>query len=228
MAAGEGWHPGVIGIVAGRLKERYNRPACVVALDGEVGKGSGRSIAGLDLGNAVIAARQAGLLVNGGGHAMAAGFTVEAGRIGALRDFLEERLAAAANGPIVPSLTLDGTITAAAAVPELALLLDRLGPFGTGNPEPRFAIPDLRVLRGDVVGESHVRVLLAGSDGARLKAIAFRQVESDIGRALLCAGGTPLHVAGHLRADNWQGQAGIQLIIDDVAPALVPARAAIG
>jgi single-stranded-DNA-specific exonuclease len=228
MAAGEGWHPGVIGIVAGRLKERYNRPACVVALDGAVGKGSGRSIAGLDLGNAVIAARQAGLLVNGGGHAMAAGFTVEAGRVSALRDFLEERLAAAASGPIVASLTVDGTITAAAAVPDLALLLDRLGPFGSGNPEPRFAIPDLRVLRGEVVGENHVRALLAGSDGARLKAIAFRQVESDIGQALLRAGSAPLHVAGHLRADNWQGQAGVQLIIDDVAPAFVPAAAAIG
>jgi single-stranded-DNA-specific exonuclease len=228
MAVGVGWHPGVIGIVAGRLKERYSRPACVVALDGAIGKGSGRSIAGLDLGSAVIAARQAGLLVNGGGHAMAAGFTVEASRVDALRDFLEERLAAAAAGPIVPSLTLDGTITAAAAAPELATLLDRLGPFGSGNPEPRFAIPDLRVLRADVVGENHVRALLGGSNGARLKAIAFRQVESDIGQALLRGGAATVHVAGHLRADNWQGQAGVQLIIDDVAPALVPATAAIG
>jgi single-stranded-DNA-specific exonuclease len=219
FASGEGWHPGVIGIVAGRLKERYGRPACVVATADGVGKGSGRSVNELDLGSAVIAARQAGLLINGGGHAMAAGFTVAAERVADLAAFLNERVASAAGGPIVPLLEIDGAIAGAAATPELAQMVERLAPFGSGNPEPRFAVTDLRVVRGEVVGEGHVRLLLAGSSGMRLKAIAFRSADGPLGQALLCGGGAPLHLAGNLRADNWQDREGVQLIVDDGAPA---------
>ncbi len=219
FASGEGWHPGVIGIVAGRLKERYGRPACVVATADGVGKGSGRSVNGLDLGSAVIAARQAGLLINGGGHAMAAGFTVAAERVADLAGFLNERVASAAGGPIVPLLEIDGAIAGAAATPELAQMVGRLAPFGSGNPEPRFAVTDLRVVRGEVVGEGHVRLLLAGNSGARLKAIAFRSADGPLGQALLRGGGAPLHLAGNLRADNWQDREGVQLIVDDGAPA---------
>lgn len=219
MAVGEGWHPGVIGIVASRLKERFNRPACVVALNDGIGKASGRSVRGVDLGAAVIAARQAGLLVNGGGHAMAAGFTVEADRIAPLREFLAERIRAQRDGagPLVPTLTLDAAVTVRGAAPDLVRHIGRLGPFGTGNGEPRFAVTDARVVRADVVGDGHVRCILTGTDGARLKAIAFRALDSDLGRGLMQSGGRPLHVAGTLRADTWNGNDGVQLLIEDAA-----------
>jgi len=221
LAAGQGWHPGVIGIVAARLKERFGRPACVVALDGDLGKASGRSVRGVDLGAAVIAARQAGLLTAGGGHAMAAGFSVPAGRLADLRGFLEQRIAAQLQetGPLVPTLHLDGALTARGANPELLGHLEKLAPYGTGNAEPRFAVTDVRVVRADVVGSNHVRCILTGQDGARLKAIAFRALDGDLGPALLNSGGRPLHLAGCLRADRWNGQDGVQLFIDDAAPA---------
>jgi single-stranded-DNA-specific exonuclease len=219
LVAGEGWHAGVIGIVAARLKERYNRPACVAAIENGVAKGSGRSISGFDMGAAIIAARQAGLLINGGGHAMAAGFTVAESNIGALREFVAERVKALGADGLAPVLTVDATLSARGASPEIAQIVERLGPFGSGNPEPRFAIPDMKVVRADVVGENHVRVILTGSDGQRLKAIAFRSLEGGLGQALLAARNAPLHVAGHLRVDNWQGQSGVQLLLDDAAVA---------
>ncbi|MFC7332152.1 single-stranded-DNA-specific exonuclease RecJ [Rhodocista pekingensis] len=221
LAAGEGWHPGVIGIVASRLKERFNRPACVVALEGGIGKASGRSVRGVDLGAAVIAARQAGLLLAGGGHAMAAGFTVEAARLDELRSFLRARIGAqlAEAGPLVPTLSLDGAIAVRGAGTDLLQHLERLAPYGTGNPEPRFAVTDARIVRADVVGANHVRCILTGPDGAKLKGIAFRALDGELGEALLRSGGMPLHLAGTLRADRWNGQEGVQLFIDDAAPA---------
>ncbi|QJE72700.1 single-stranded-DNA-specific exonuclease RecJ [Aerophototrophica crusticola] len=221
LAAGEGWHPGVIGIVAARLKERYARPACVVALDGLLGKASGRSVRGVDLGSAVIAARQAGLLVAGGGHAMAAGFTVERERLEDLRGFLRDRIAAqlAGAGPLVPTLTLDSALTVRGANPGLMEHLERLAPYGTGNSEPRFAVTDARIVRADVVGGAHVRCVLTGPDGSKLKAIAFRSLDTDLGRGLLQSGGVPMHLAGTLRPDRWNGNDGVQLLIDDAAPA---------
>ncbi|HXP73732.1 MAG TPA: single-stranded-DNA-specific exonuclease RecJ [Stellaceae bacterium] len=221
FAAREGWHPGVIGIVAGRLKDRYNRPACVVALADGIGKGSGRSVTGFALGPAVIAARQAGLLLNGGGHAMAAGFTVSAPRLEAFRDFLTERVhgAAGPNG-LVPELGLDGVLMPAAATPDFVELLVRLAPFGAGNAEPRFAFPSMVVHRAEVVGDKHVRAILGEAAGPqRLKAVAFRCLETDLGRALLNGRGRGFHVAGHLRADNWQGRTEVQLQIEDAAAA---------
>ena len=221
FCASESWHPGVIGIVAGRLKERYNRPACVVALASGIGKGSGRSIAGFALGAAVIAARQAGLLVNGGGHAMAAGFTVAEERLPAFRDFLAARIAETA-GPagLVPELGLDGMLMPAAATPDFVTLLERLAPFGAGNAEPRFAFPAVRVLKADVVGDAHIRLVLAEpASNQRLKAIAFRCLDSDMGRAFLNGRGQGFHLAGHLRADTWQGRNEVQLLVDDAAPA---------
>ncbi|MGH6952910.1 MAG: single-stranded-DNA-specific exonuclease RecJ [Alphaproteobacteria bacterium] len=220
FAAGEGWHPGVIGIVASRLVERYGRPACVVALDSALGRGSARSVPGVAIGPAVIAARQAGLLSNGGGHAMAAGFTVVSDEVDRLRDFLEGRVAAErAAGDSTPYLWLDGALTLEAANAALAAELARLAPFGAGNAEPVFALPEARVARADVVGERHVRCFLAGLAGGRLKAIAFRSAGTELGRALLGRGGAPLHLAGHLRADRWQGRDDVQFVIEDGAPA---------
>jgi single-stranded-DNA-specific exonuclease len=218
VAAGEGWHPGVIGIVASRLKERYRRPAFVLAQEGEAAKGSGRSIAGVDLGGAVTAARQAGLLINGGGHAMAAGLTVASARIEELADFLAGRVAdQVAAAATADSLGLDGALSVGGATPELLEILESAGPYGAGNPEPRFAVPGARIVRADVVGADHVRCILAGGEGGRLKAIAFRSLESPVGQALLNARGGALHVAGHLRADTWRGETGVQLFIDDAA-----------
>ncbi|WP_448203502.1 single-stranded-DNA-specific exonuclease RecJ [Azospirillum sp. sgz302134] len=225
FVAGEGWHPGVIGIVASRLKERYSRPACVIALEEGaggvvIGKASGRSVRGVDLGAAVIAARQEGLLMAGGGHRMAAGFTVAGDKMDALRAFLTSRIAEqVAAAPLVPTLELDGALSVGAANSGLVDTLNKLGPFGTGNAEPRFAVTDARVVRADVVGANHVRCILQGNDGARLKAIAFRALETELGKALLMGRGSPFHLAGILRIDRWNGAEGVQLLIDDAAPA---------
>jgi single-stranded-DNA-specific exonuclease len=221
FAAAGGWHPGVIGIVASRLKERYERPALVVALDGGVGRGSGRSIPGIPLGPAVIAARQAGLLINGGGHAMAAGFTVAADKLDALREFLVERLGDGLDREtLVPELGVDGALSAAAACTELIGQIERLAPFGAANSEPRFVFPALRVLHTEIVGDVHLRCILADAfDGARLPAIAFRVAGTPLGRFLAETRGAAIDVAGHLRRNTWRGGDAVRLVIVDAAPA---------
>ncbi len=220
LAAGEGWHPGVIGIVASRLKDRTNLPALVVALDKGVGKGSARSVPGVDLGREILAARQAGLLVDGGGHPMAAGLTVAADGLEALREFLDRRLAAQIDAVgYRPALGLDGALQPRAATAELLGQLERLAPFGVGNAEPRFALPAVRIVRPRTVGEDHLRCILSGADGGSLKAIAFRAFDGPLGAALAGAGTLPVHVAGKLRADHWAGPGQVQFIIEDAAPA---------
>jgi len=220
FAAAEGWHPGVIGIVAARLKERYERPACVVALAAGVGKGSGRSVPGLALGPAVIAARQAGLLINGGGHAMAAGFTVAADKLDALREFLVERLGDGFESErLVPELSIDGALSAAGAQGGVIGHIAALAPFGAANPEPRFAFPAVQVAFVEPVGTGHVRCTLADPIGpARLKAIAFRAAETPLGAFLAASRGRAIHLAGHLRRDDYRGGDAVQLVIDDAAP----------
>jgi single-stranded-DNA-specific exonuclease len=221
FAAGEGWHPGVIGIVAARLKERYERPACVVALAEGIGKGSGRSLPGLPLGPAVIAARQAGLLINGGGHAMAAGFTVAAEQLDRLRAFLTERLGdGLGGGRLVPELSLDAALSLAAVTGELMDNLGRLAPYGAGNPEPRFVFPTVRVAHVEPVGNDHLRCALADPlDSGRLRAIAFRAGATPLGQFLAETRGAAIHVAGHVRRDGWRGGDAVQLTIEDAAPA---------
>ena len=219
FVASENWHPGVIGIVASRLKDKFHHPALVVALEGDVGKGSGRSVGNIDLGAQIIAARQAGLLVNGGGHKMAAGFTVERSKIPALQDFLAERIGKLiAAEPLVPTLTVDGLAASTALQPDFIKQLGTLGPFGTGNPEPRFALADCKIVRADIVGEKHVSVIVM-QGGVRLRGIAFRAMENGLGEALLNAKGRPYHLVGHLRLDEWQGVERVQLQIDDAAAA---------
>lgn len=221
VVSGDGWHPGVVGIVASRLKDRFHRPACVIGVEDGVGKGSGRSVPGVDLGAAVIAAHQAGVLEKGGGHAMAAGFTVAAGRIDAFRDFLAERVSAALSGtPRVAELSVDAAVSPRGANADLVRAVSRVGPFGTGNSEPRFVLSGARIVSSGVVGENHVRCTLAGGDGGRVNAIAFRAMTGDLGPALLQAGQLPIHVAGHLRLDDFRGGDTVQLVIDDAAPAV--------
>src|SRR5262245_5221097 len=216
--AGAGWHPGVIGIVAGRLKERYQRPVCVIALEDGVGKASGRSVAGLHLGQAVIAAREAGLVLKGGGHAMAAGFEAREEQLGALQAFIAARFKDDLDGtPLMPTLLVDGSLQARAASPDLIATLERLAPFGAGNAEPRFVFPEQRIAMADIVGTDHVRCVLSGPDGGRLKAIAFRAAGEDLGRALLESRGAALHVAGRMKLDSWQGRDQVQIQIEDAA-----------
>jgi len=218
VAAAEGWHAGVIGIVASRLKDRFNKPALVVALEGGVGKGSARSVPGVDLGAAVIAARQEGLLVNGGGHPMAAGLTVAADCLAELTAFLDTRLARRlAEIDYRPSLGIDGALKPRGATLELLEQLERCGPFGVGNAQPRFALPAVRVAKASVVGDNHVRCFLGDSQGGSLKGIAFRALDSDLGPALLQTAGLPLHVAGRLQVDRWGGRESVQFIIEDAA-----------
>ncbi len=222
FAAGEGWHPGVIGIVAGRLKERYGLPALVLAVDSARGlaKGSGRSVPGVDLGNAVIAARQAGILQSGGGHPMAAGLTLQAARVDELRAFLTPRLRARLEAiQYRPALGFDGALQPSGASFELLRQLERCGPFGTGVAQPRFALPAARLVRADVVGQGHLRCILTGADGGRLKGIAFRAMDSGLGAALQSRAGAPVHLAGKLRADTWAGPEAVQFVIEDAAAA---------
>ena len=221
VVAGAGWHPGVIGIVAGRLKERFDRPVLVIALgeDG-VGKGSGRSISGVDLGKAVLGAKDYGLLVAGGGHAMAAGATVAPGGVPALAAFLEERLAEkVAAARLGRALLLDGVVAPAGVCPSLVEAMDAGGPYGTGWPAPRVAAGPVRVLKADVVGSGgHVRLLVSGDDGRSLKAIAFRAAETALGQTLLAA---PAHrrlwLAGRAKIDGWGSRPAAELHLDDAA-----------
>ena len=219
FVARTGWHPGVIGIVASRLRERFSRPACVVALADGIGKGSGRAEAPVSLGPAVIAARQAGLLVDGGGHARAAGFTVGASGVDKLRVFLSEHIARQLDGRSpTPSYNIDGALSPTGATIELVEILDGIGPFGAGNPRPRFVFPAIRIVKADIVGSDHVRCVLASqSGGERLSAMAFRSADTDLGKTLLGTGGVAIHVAGYLETNTWRGSRKARLVIEDAA-----------
>ncbi|MGI4954495.1 MAG: single-stranded-DNA-specific exonuclease RecJ [Janthinobacterium lividum] len=220
LAVGEGWHPGVVGIVAGRLKERFNRPTLVGAIIDGVVKGSARSVPGVDLGRAIIAARSNGLLLTGGGHAMAAGFSLAAADVPAFQAFLDERLAHARSLPRAADLTVEGTLSVPGATVELAGQLQRLAPYGHGNEEPVFALSRARVVRADRIGKDSatVRAIVEGDAGVRLKAMLFRAGEGPLAMALLDRG-APLHLAGHLRAESWNGTVTPTFFVADAAPA---------
>ena len=219
LLAGEGWHKGVVGLVASRLTDRFQRPSCVIAWsDTGDGTGSLRSIDGVDIGAAVRAAVTAGHLAKGGGHAMAAGLTVARGQVDGLTTFLATRLSVASStARAALALDIDGALTPTAVTDELHDLIERAGPYGQGNPQPRFAFPAHRVKFAKVVGEAHVRCVLEAGDGSRLDAVAFRAAGQPVGDALLSAAGLPLHVAGHLRRDTWNGREKRELVIEDVA-----------
>jgi single-stranded-DNA-specific exonuclease len=219
LVAGAQWHPGVVGIVAGRIKERFNRPACVAALADGLARGSGRSVTGLDLGAAVIAARQAGILTTGGGHAMAAGFSLDAARLDDFHALLNDRLAAASSLPSAADLTVEGALAVPGVTTELAQQISRLAPFGNGNEEPIFVLQRARVMRADRVGREGmaIRAFIEGEGGGmRLKAMLFRAREGDLADALL-TGRVPLHIAGYLRAEEWNGAVNAGFVISDAA-----------
>jgi len=222
LVSGSGWHPGVIGIVASRLKERFNRPAIVVAEEEDgTGKGSGRSISGVDLGAAVLAAKDSGLLVAGGGHAMAAGLTVAPGGIEPLRSFLYERMAAdieAARGG--RSLLLDALLAPGGVAASLCDALDAAGPYGAGWPAPRVAAGPARLMRPGIVGNGHVRAIAIGDDGKSFKLIAFRAAETELGQALLSSSADRRWwLAGTIKRDEWNGGNAAEMHLEDASPA---------
>ena len=221
FTASEGWHPGVIGIVAGRIKDTYNRPTCVIAIENGLGKGSGRSVPGVELGPAVIAAHQAGHLVNGGGHAMAAGFTLAEDRIRDFREFLSDHISRQTSGSVMrPEIGIDGAVSPEGATVEFIEALEAAGPYGSGNPRPRFVLPAVTPINASIVGTDHVRCFLTSIEGGqRIKAIAFRAAGTAAGDALLNSRGAALHVAGHLNIDTWQGNRHAQFVIEDAARA---------
>jgi len=219
-AAGEGWHPGVVGIVAARLKEATNRPAVVIGLDGDEGKGSARSVTGVDLGAAVQRLAAEGLLLKGGGHRMAAGLTVARDRLEPAMARLGELLArqgAGAGGP--RDLTIDALLMPGAATRDLCAALDRCGPFGQGAPAPRFAFPDLAVAQAREVGQGHLKVRFRDGLGGTLDSIAFGGLDTPMGRALMAHSGARFHIAGRLEVNVWQGRESVQMKLEDAAPA---------
>jgi single-stranded-DNA-specific exonuclease len=222
VLAGSGWHPGVIGIVAGRIKEKTGKPTLVIALDADEagqGKGSGRSITGVDLGAAIMAAREMGLLVAGGGHAMAAGLTIAGDKIGALSDWLDSKLGADVTAASVSqAIQLDLAVAPGGLVPALIETLESAGPYGMGWPAPRIAVGPLRMVKADVVGNAHVRLIVRGNDGASFKAIAFRAAETDMGQALLHgAKDRKFWLAGRAKRDDWGSRPAAELHIEDAA-----------
>ena len=221
VLSGAGWHPGVIGIVAGRIKEKTGKPSLVIALDGDTGqgKGSGRSIAGVDLGAAIIRAREDGLLVAGGGHAMAAGLTVAADRLEAFSDWLDVHLEShVARASASAEMLLDLAVSPGGMTADLVSSLDGGGPYGMGWPGPRLAVGPVRLVKCDIVGNDHLRVIAAGDDGRSFKAIAFRAAQSDMGQALLHgARGRRLWLAGRVKLDDWGHTPAAELHLEDAA-----------
>lgn len=221
VTARQNWHPGIVGLIAARIKEKFRRPAFAIAFDPNGrGTGSGRSINGFDMGRLVRAAVDNGLLVKGGGHAMAAGLTVERGKLGQLRQFFEERAETAIRDLVaVQTLKVDGALAAAGATLDLVDLLDQAGPYGSGHPQPLFAFPQHRLRDSRQVGANHVKVTLEGQDGSRMEGIAFRAMETPLGDFLLGNRGATVHVAGSVSADLWQGTRKVQLRVTDAAKA---------
>lgn len=221
VTAREKWHPGIVGLIAARLKERFRRPAFAIAFDPSgKGTGSGRSIAGFDMGRMVRAAVDEGILIKGGGHAMAAGLTVERGNLGRLRAYFEEaastQVAALVEDQV---LEIDGALGASGATFDLIDQLEKAGPYGSGHPQPVFAMPFHRIEDCRYVGTNHIRIALRAMDGARIEAMAFRATDTDLGRFLLSSRGDQVHVAGTLSGDHWQGSRRIQFRITDAARA---------
>ncbi|MGN6514371.1 MAG: single-stranded-DNA-specific exonuclease RecJ [Rhizomicrobium sp.] len=220
LVSDDGWHPGVVGIVASRLRERFNKPAFVAGFEGGYGRGSARSIPGVDIGAMVRGAHEAGVIETGGGHAMAAGFSLTADRLSGFREFLMASFNGTAPAfEAANELLLDAGIVPSGATGLLMSELEKAGPYGAGNPEPLLVVMDGRVAFADIVGKDHVKLRVAGADGARLDAISFRTAQTPLGQGMLKARGKRIHLAGRLKEDRWNGQVRVQFHVEDAASA---------
>ncbi len=221
FAVGQGWHPGVVGIVSSRITERFNRPSAIISLNDGIGKASARSVTGIDFGSAIVAANQEGLLITGGGHAMAAGFTLEEDKIEAVYEFLCRRFESNIDECAVRQIKADGFLSIDAATLELTDLIKQVEPFGTSNPEPRFIFNDVYVIMADIVGDDHIKCIFgsdcSGNMGRTIKGMAFRSLETPLGRALLDNRGKKLNIAARIKLNSWRGVDNVELLIDDVS-----------
>ena len=219
ICSGDSWHSGVVGIVAGRVKDKFKRPAFAIGFDDKgIGTGSGRSLSGVDLGGAVKAAVEAGVLEKGGGHEMAAGLTIKREQLGAFRAFLDQRLKSQVDEAHKHlGFLIDGAVSASGATLKLLAMLERAGPYGSGNPEPRFVLPAHRIVYAARVGEDHVRCTLVSGEGTRINAIAFRTRGTALDQFLLERPTMPVHIAGKLKLNEWRGRRDVQMIIEDAA-----------
>uniref|UniRef100_UPI004029FD65 single-stranded-DNA-specific exonuclease RecJ n=1 Tax=Candidatus Scatocola faecigallinarum TaxID=2840916 RepID=UPI004029FD65 len=216
FAAGKDWHQGVVGIVAGKLKERYNVPAFVMSIEPDEVKGSARSVPGIDLGALIIAAKEKGLLTKGGGHTMAAGFSLPEDKIEAFRRFAGEYVRQKlGEEDVAPVIEVDSALDLLGANTDFAAALELLEPFGAGNAEPKIVLEHVRVVKPGIVGAGHVRCFLTSGNGGSLKAMAFKIADTELGKTLLNSQGAAFDIAGVLRRDNWQGRNSVQFIIDD-------------
>jgi len=218
VLSGINWHEGIIGIVAARLKDKYNKPVIIISIEGEVGKASARSIIGFDIGSVIIAATQEKILIKGGGHKMAGGFSINIQNIGKFKDFIFRKFRninedLTSNKP----LYIDSVISPAALNLEFYNKVNTLAPFGSGNPEPKFIIKNLKTINGKIVGEKHIKSILIGEDGSAIKTIAFNAVENDLGAYLLKKNNKPYNIAGKLSLNEWKGQSNVEFIIDDIS-----------
>ena len=215
---GENWHEGIIGIIAARLKEKYNKPAIVISINKGLGKGSGRSIHGFDLGSTIIGAVQSGLLTKGGGHKMAAGFTIDASKIDEFKEFVFRRFKSInINLEEKKNYYFDAEISPSAVNNDFFEKINILAPFGSGNPEPRFIIRGVKLVNSKIVGEKHIKIVLVGSDSTTLKAISFNSVETELGSYLMKKNMKPFDIAGKLSLNEWRGQRNVEFIIDDIS-----------
>ena len=216
FAAGKDWHQGVVGIVAGKLKERYNVPAFVMSIEPDEVKGSARSVPGVDLGALIIAAKEKGLLTKGGGHTMAAGFSLSEDKIEAFRRFVGEYVRQKlGEEDVAPVIEVDSALDLLGANTDFAAALELLEPFGAGNAEPKIVLEHVRIVKPGIVGAGHVRCFLTSGNGGSLKAMAFKIADTELGKTLLNSQGVVFDIAGVLRRDNWQGRNSVQFIIDD-------------
>ena len=218
ILSGKNWHEGVIGIVAARLKDKFNKPVILISLDGEIGKASARSIVGFDIGATIISATQEKILLKGGGHKMAGGFSIQVEKIDRLKDFVFKKFRGINEDiKIEKPLLLDSIIAPSAVNLEFFNKVYLLSPFGSGNPEPRFAIEDMKTINGKIVGEKHIKSVLIGMDGSTIKSIAFNATENDLGSYLLKKNNKSFNIAGKLSLNEWKGQSNVEFIIDDIS-----------
>ncbi|MEL0116890.1 MAG: single-stranded-DNA-specific exonuclease RecJ [Pelagibacteraceae bacterium] len=218
VLAGENWHEGVIGIIAARIKEKFNKPAFIISINGNIGKGSARSIYGFDIGTAVISAVQNNILVRGGGHKMAAGFTIDINKIEEFRSFLIRKFKSInMNLEKKIDLYFDSTIAPSAINYEFYQKINTLSPFGSGNSEPKFVIENVKLIKSNIVGEKHIKSIFEGADGSIFKSITFNSVSNNLGAHLLAKSSKNLNILGKLSLNQWKGQTNVEFIIDDIS-----------
>jgi single-stranded-DNA-specific exonuclease len=218
VLSGSDWHEGIIGIVAARLKDKFNKPVIIISINGQIGKASARSIIGFDIGSVIIAATQDKILLKGGGHKMAGGFSINIKNIDKFKDFVFRKFKNVNEDlTSIKPLYLDSIIASTAINIEFYNKVNNLAPFGSGNPEPKFIIENLKTINGKIVGEKHIKSVLIGQDGSSIKTIAFNAIENDLGAYLLKKNNKPFNIAGKLSLNEWKGQSNVEFIIDDIS-----------